>query len=335
MLVLAPAMLAGAAPAQNDGEQQPYAPLEQALRQTTLAGLVGLLNNETLSREAGFTGVELPPALLQRFAAQPVQGHRLYEHPQSGLLLRLGLAPRGVNWLRLRYHSEHSEHSEHAQPLSGWYDQALGAPLSSLAGAMVALANDGAGRRFLASLGNPIEQRALRAFAQLPATLQTADSARLLVSACAGESCHAQALLALDRRAEQGGDGLWQLDLAVLGRDWRRFDRLMTQLQVRLGPDPTLAWLASSAWVHRQNCAAALEQAVPAQRRWPEYLPLYSLLAQCQVEQGDYPQALETLLQMQSRFGLQLDWDALVRDPAYAPLAGSEAFRAWRQASPE
>lgn len=322
-------MLAGAAPEQVRSEDHPYAPLEGALRQNTLAGLVTLLDGDRLVRDAGIADVAIPPVLLQRLTAQQVQGHRLYEHPRSGLLLRLDLSPQGINWLRLRYHPEQ------ATPLLGWYDQALGTPLSALAGAMVALAQERAGRRFLASLGAPIKKQALRRFQQLPAILKTADAARLLLSACAGEPCHAQALLELDQRAEKGGDGLWQLDLAVLGRDWRRFEQLMAQLQHRLGPDPALAWLTSSAWMHRQNCAAALQEAMPAQQRWPEYLPLYSLLAQCHVEQGEHALALDILLQMQQRFGLQLDWDALAREPVYAPLMASEVVRSWREAQPD
>src|SRR5690606_21026966 len=168
-------------------------------------------------------------------------------------LLRLDLAPQGLNWLALAYHAQSPK------PVRDWYDHALGASLSNLARAMTALADDRAGRAFLQALGDA--GKALAAFQALPAALRSADSARLLLSACASNPCHTDALILLDRLAGESTEGLWQLDIAVLGRDWRRFDRVMAHLNATLGPDPGLVWLSGNAALQRGDCPAALAQA--------------------------------------------------------------------------
>lgn len=315
-LLLAAAPQAVAAPA-------PYAALEDALGGTTLGPLMGLLDTAALARNAGLAARPVPEALLRRFGDQRVQGHRLYQHPDSGqLLLRLDLAAQGLNWLTLTYHGQSPK------PVRDWYDHALGASLSDLTRAMVALAEDRAGRAFLTALGKPDE--ALASFRDLPAALRSADSARLLLSACAGHPCHADALILLDRLASESTEGLWQLDIAVLGRDWRRFDRVMAHLERTLGPDPGLVWLSGNARLQRGDCAGALAQAMPAVERWQGYLPLYPLVTQCLVMAERFDEAAIWFGHMETRFGLQLDWQALASDPLYAPFVHSSAFQHWR-----
>ncbi|AJD48295.1 hypothetical protein S7S_09415 [Isoalcanivorax pacificus W11-5] len=320
-LVLAALLLASLPQAR--AEPAPYAALEHALDGTTLGPLMGLLDTAALARDAGLAERPVPEALLRRFGSQRLQGHRLYEQPDSGqLLLRLDLAPQGLNWLTLAYHGQSPK------PVRDWYDHALGASLSDLARSMVALADDRAGRAFLAALGDP--GTALASFRALPAALRSADSARLLLSACAGNACHADALILLDQLAAESTEGLWQLDIAVLGRDWRRFDRVMAHLNNTLGPDPGLVWLSGNARLQRGDCAGALAQALPAAERWPGYLPLYPLITQCLVMSERFEDATVWFGHMETRFGLQLDWQALASDPVYMPFVNSPAFRHWR-----
>lgn len=297
--------------------------LERALSGSTLAPLMSLLDTAALARGAGLDARPVPEALLRQFGSQRKQGHRLYEQPDSGqLLLRLDLAPQGLNWLALAYHPQSPK------PLRDWYDHALGTSLSALARAMAALADDRAGRAFLAALSDP--GKALVSFRALPAALRHADAARLLLSACAGNPCHTDALILLDRLVEQSEDGLWQLDIAVLGRDWRRFDRVMAHLDATLGPDPGLVWLGGNADLQRGDCDGALAQAIPAAERWQGYLPLYPLITQCLVVDQRFDEATVWFDHMERRFGLQLDWEVLASDPVYGPFVHSTAFRDWR-----
>src|SRR5690606_24692499 len=113
-------LLAGlllAAMPQARAEPAPYAPLEDALDGPTLGPLMGLLDTASLARGAGLAAQPVPEALLRRFGSQRIQGHRLYEQPDSDqLLLRLDLAPQGLNWLALIYHAQSPK------PVRDWYD---------------------------------------------------------------------------------------------------------------------------------------------------------------------------------------------------------------------
>ena len=262
--------------------------------------------------------------LREQFALQRFNTARVYVHDDA-VHVRLDLSPEGLGWLTLRH-----ERSNDRVGLAGWRDHALGASLASLAGSVETLSGDEAGAAFLAHL----PEDPMTAWRDLPRARRDAGAARLLLMACAHTGCRDDALVILDEHtdaaARKDSPALWELDVAVLGRDWQRFRDVRQALYEQLGPDPALALIEARAARARSGCEAVLPVAEPAQARWPGYAPLYPLLAECQVVAGNPAAALALFEQMSQRFGTQIDWAAMARHPVYSDLVNSETYRQWQ-----
>lgn len=294
-----------------------------------LSTLLAEVDSHALADEAGLDAAaasvirRMQVQLRSQLGGQRFHRARVYEHA-GNVRVRLDLSPEGLGWLTLDADLE-------SGVLRGWQDHALGVSLAQLVADMATFAEDRRGRRFL----DRLEAEPLEAWRQLPAARQDAAAARLLLLSCASAGCYEEALIRLDARdSERSAPALWQLDVAVLSRDWRRFDQVHRALHAHLGDDPALVMLAAQAAVARDDCPRALSLAQPAQARWPDYPGLYPLLAQCLVQTGDYGAALSVFDAMESRFGTQIDWAAMARHPLYSRLVESDEYRRWQDQKP-
>lgn len=283
-----------------------------------LSTLLAEVDSQALADEAGLDAAAAGKVrrMQAQLRSQRFRQARVYVH-DGKVRVRLDLSPEGLGWLTLDFDPE-------SGLLRGWQDHALGVPLAQLVADMAALAEDRRSRRFL----DRLEAEPLQAWRQLPAAHQNAAAARLLLLSCASTGCYEEALIRLDALdSERSVPALWQLDVAVLSRDWRRFDRVHRALHAHLGDDPALVMLTAQAAVARDDCPRALSLAQPAQARWPDYPGLYPLLAECLVQIGDYGAALDVFDAMESRFGTQIDWAAMARHPLYSRLVESDEYR--------
>lgn len=306
----------------------PVGSLNDALEGNDLQPLFALIDVGLLADRAGLdSGARSAlERVRHRLGQQAFGDYRLYTNADGELLLRLDLVPRGLNWLVPQW-----QDASAAQPLSDWYDAALGISLSELVAGIALLAESRAGREFLETL----DDSPRRAWGKLSRREQRNNpaAARLLLASCGARPCYSMALQAIGRLPQET-PALWQLDAAALADDRDAFSEHLAALAQRLGPDPGLAWLAGAEALRYGNCDAVMDPINTAVGNWPDYQALYPVLTQCLVSDGNYAMALNFFAIMEERFGLQFDWPALAEHPVYRSLLASRAFPAWCEERP-
>ena len=297
--------------------------VESALRGSDIAPLFELVDTERLADRAGLDrrAARAFGQAREQLATQRFNRHRLYTRGER-LLLRLDLAPRGLNWLELSWHDPESE-----TPLTDWHDHALGIRLSELVAAVAMLLEGSDGRRFLEAL----EEDPEGAWEGLPEKLRRNPAApRLFWLSCDGADCHVSAMEAMEA-LDDDEPALWRLDLAAARDDAEGFREVLDRMEERVGPDPGLTWLAAADALRAGDCDDVVHDVQDAMTQWPDYQPLYPVMIQCLVLRDQYRQALQFFTVMEEHFGVQMDWDALGRHPVYRELVTSEEFRRWKQ----
>lgn len=276
------------------------------------AGLYQAIDLDALAKAARLP--EEMHALLPRlgglFAGPLPRRVRLYPHQQGDeqsiqWLARLDFAGQQLNFLILQ---------QQQGRLSGWYDMGLGVSLATLlhAAAELALGNTERLESFLEQLAD----KPLEALAQVG---PESPLARLVLAACAGKACYREALERISVR--EGEVSLFALEKAVTLKQFQLANPMMAKLQQQLSGDPTTVWLAATLAMTQGDCQQALQQLLPAIKRWPAEPRLYPLVSQCYMLQQQPRAALAMLQQMQQQTGIQVDWAALVKTPLYAPLS--------------
>ena len=301
----------------------PTEQVERALRGTEIAPLFSLVDTSRLADRASLdeAAVRAFDRAREHLGEQRFNRYRLYTRDEQ-LLLRIDLAPRGLNWLELSWHKARGD-----TPLDDWHDHALGIRLSELVAGVAMLAEGSDGRRFLEA----VSENPRRAWRRLDERSRRNPAApRLFWIACDSQDCQVDALEALEQ-LDDPDPALWKLDLAAARQDRGAFTETMEALRDRLGPDPGLVWLTAAEALGQGDCDAVVHDVQDAMTEWPDYQPLYPVMIQCLVEREQYRQALQFFGVLEEHFGVQMDWPSLQNHPVYGKLLESEVFREWKE----
>jgi tetratricopeptide (TPR) repeat protein len=122
---------------------------------------------------------------------------------------------------------------------------------------------------------------------------------------------------------------LVQIDQAFLKKDYKKVLEMLDRLDKRVGGDPYLELQRAAVYIELKDIPNALKHAKLGTEKAPELQQVWWARANAEVAAKEYAASLKTLEHLRSKFGAELDPQAMREDARFTALVDSPEFAAW------